>query len=161
MPPISIQWTLMAKNPTRLRTAGAGVNRRIHHGVVQVLSLNRRVIAQEHVTVLQALAAIDGEAIAHRHADRIGNEDRHAAGALGDQLTIRAYQPNGEIFILVYVRAEGRARDVRVDLIGDRNDAVTDDFEGDGVNRWRGCCELCLCFHQRITHKSLRMKAES
>src|SRR5688572_24122651 len=136
-------------------TAGAGVNRRIHHGVVQMLSLNRRMIAQEHVTVLQALATIDGKAIAHRHADRIGNEDRHAAGALGDQLTIRAYQPNGEIFILVYVRAEGRARDVRVNLIGDRNDAMTDDFEGDGIGGRPRHCELWACFHESTANENI------
>ena len=96
--------------------------------------------------MLQALTAIDGKTIAHRHADRVGNEDRHTAGALGDELTIRTYQPNGEIFVLVYVRTKGRARDVRVDLIGDRNDAVTDDFEGDGIDGWLRCCELYLCF---------------
>jgi hypothetical protein len=76
---------------------------------------------------VQALTNLQRKAIAHRHADRVGNEDRHTAGALGDEITIRTYQPNGEIFILVYVRAEGRTGDVRVDLIGDRDDAVTDD----------------------------------
>ena len=134
MPPMSIQWTLMAKKPISVSRIGAGVDRRVHNGVVQMLALNRRVIAQDHVAAMQSLAAIDGKAVAHGHADRVGDEHRHAAGALRDQLAIRADESDSEVFILVDVGTESRARDVGVDLIGDRNDAVADHFEGDGVD---------------------------
>ncbi len=99
-----------------------------------MLALNRRMIAQDYVAPAQSLAAIHGKTIADGHADRVGNEHRHAAGTLSDELTVRADQPDGEVFILVDVRTEGRARDVGVDLIGDRDDAVADHFEGDGVD---------------------------
>ncbi len=48
------------------------------------------MIAQNDITMVQSLATIDGEAVAYRHTDGIGNEHWHAAGALGDQLTVRA-----------------------------------------------------------------------
>src|SRR5688500_3650681 len=113
---------------------GSGVDRRVHDRVVQMLALNRRVIAQNHVAALQAPATVDGKAVAHGHADRVGDEDGHAAGALRDQLAIGAYESDGEIFVLVDVGTESRARDVRIDLIGDRNNAVADHFEGDGID---------------------------
>jgi hypothetical protein len=121
-----------------------------------VLALNRCVIAQEHVTLLQAFATIHCKAIAHRHANRVGNEDRHAAGALRDELTVRAHQPHGKIFILIYVRAEDCARDVSVDLIGDRDDAVADDLEGDRVDGRVRCGDLWICFHERTGNESIK-----
>ena len=74
-----------------------------------MLALNCRVIAQDHVAVVQTLAPVDGQSIADRHAHRIGDEHRHAAGALGDQLTVCADQPDGKIFVFVNIGTEGRA----------------------------------------------------
>ena len=87
---MSIQCTLIAKKPISVPRSAPGVDRRVHHGVVQMLALNRRVIAQNDVAMVQSLASVDGEAVAHRHADRVGDENRHAASALRDQLAIRA-----------------------------------------------------------------------
>ena len=99
-----------------------------------MLALNRRVIAYDHVTVVQTVASVDGQPIAHGHADRVGDEHRHAAGALRDQLAIRADESDGKVFVFVDVRAERRARNIRVNLISDRNDAMTDHFECDRID---------------------------
>ena len=53
MPPISIQCTLMAKKPISVGALGAGIDRRVHHGVVEVLALHGGVIAEHHVAVVQ------------------------------------------------------------------------------------------------------------
>ena len=47
-----------------------------------MLPLNRRVIADDYVAFVEIFPAVGLQTVAHRHADRIGNEDRHAAGAL-------------------------------------------------------------------------------
>src|SRR5688572_1811505 len=130
---------------------GSGVDRRVHDRVIQMLALNRRVIAQNHVAALQALATVDGKAVAHGHADRVGDEDGHAAGALRDQLAIGAYESDGEIFVLVDVGTESCARDIRIDLIGDRNDAVADHFEGDGIDGLSASVLVGLFIHAGIT----------
>ena len=39
-PPMSIQCTLMAKKPMRSALAGPGVDRRVHHRVVEMLALD-------------------------------------------------------------------------------------------------------------------------
>ncbi len=41
---------------------------------------------------------------------------------------------DGKVFVFVDVRAERRARNIGVDLIGDRDDAVADHFEGDRID---------------------------
>ena len=68
---------------------GPGVDRRVHHGVVQMLALDSSVIAQNDVAMVQSLASVDGEAVAYRHTDGIGDKNWHAAGALRDQLAVR------------------------------------------------------------------------
>ena len=66
-----------------------GEDRRVHHRIVEMLALHGGVIAEHDVAVVQTRAAVDLQAVAHRHADRIGNEGRHAAGALREQLRRR------------------------------------------------------------------------
>ena len=82
---------------------------------------------------MKPLAAIDLEPVAHRRADRIGDERRHAAGGLRDRWPSVVDEADGKILIFVDIGAEGGARDIRVDLIGDRDDAVADHFERDRV----------------------------
>ena len=112
-----------------------GIDRSVHHGIVQMLTLNRGVIAQHDVAVVQPFAAIDSEPVAHGHADGVGDEDRHAAGALRDQFAVGAHQPDGKVFVFINVGTESGARDIRIDLISDRHEAVADDFECDGIDR--------------------------
>src|SRR5215475_10416846 len=116
-------------------TLWSGIDRSVHHRIVQMLSLNRGMVAYHHVAVVEAGNPIGCQTIAHRHADGVGDEDRHTAGALSDQLAVGAHQADGKVFVLVDVGAESRARDIGIDLIGDRYEAVTDDFERDGIDR--------------------------
>ena len=53
MPPISIQCTLMAKKPISVCALRTGIDRRIHHRVVEVLALHRGVIAEHHIAMMQ------------------------------------------------------------------------------------------------------------
>ena len=81
----------------------AGKDRRVHHRVVEVLALHGGVIAEHDVAVMQPLAAVDRKPVAHRHADRVGDERRHAAGALRDQLPVGVGQADREVVVLVDV----------------------------------------------------------
>jgi hypothetical protein len=63
----------------------SGIDRRVHDGIIKVLALNRRVIAHHDIAVMQTLTAVYRKPIAHRHADRVGDKHRHAAGTLSDQ----------------------------------------------------------------------------
>ena len=134
MPPISIQCTLMAKKPISVRAIRPGIDRRVHHRVVEVLALHRGVIAEHDVAVMQPLLAVDLQSVAHRHADGVGDERRHAAGALRDQLAVGADEADGEVVVLVDVGRERRALDVGVDLVGDRDEPVPDHFERDRID---------------------------
>src|SRR5262245_2111411 len=111
-----------------------GIDWSVHHRIVQMLSLNRGMVAYHHVAVVEAGGAIGCQTVAHRHADGVGNENRHTAGALRDQLAVGAHQADGEVFVLIDVGAESGARNVGIDLIGDRYEAVADDFERDGID---------------------------
>jgi len=55
-----------------------------------MLTLNRGMIAHYHVAVVKAGGAVGCQPVAHRHADGVGDEDRHAAGALRDQVAVGA-----------------------------------------------------------------------
>ena len=66
----------------QLIAIGTGKDRRVHDRVVEMLPLNRRVIADDYVAFVEIFLAVGLQTVAHRYADRIGNEDRHAAGAL-------------------------------------------------------------------------------
>ena len=94
-------------------------NGRVHDRVVEMLSLHRRVIAQQDVAVMQAVEAEYGDAITHCHAHRIGDEGRHAASVLREQLPAGAGDADGKIIIFVDIGTEGGALDVGVNLVGD------------------------------------------
>ena len=115
-----------------------------------MLALNRGMIAQHDVAVVQPFAAIDSEPVAHGHADRVGNEDRHAAGALRDQFAVGAHQPDGEVLVFIDVRTESGARDIRIDLVSDRHEAVADDFERDGIDGVIVCAFGRFFFHSGL-----------
>jgi hypothetical protein len=48
-----------------------------------MLPLDRGVIAEDNISLVKLVSAIDLQAVEYCHADGIGYEDRHAAGALG------------------------------------------------------------------------------
>src|SRR6185437_5378732 len=56
-----------------------------------------------------------------------------AAGRLRDEMALGVHESDGEVLIFVDIGAKGRARDIRIDLIGDRDDAVADHFERDRI----------------------------
>ena len=113
---------------------GPDMDGRVHDGVVEVLALHRRVVAEHHVAGVKPLAPVDLQSVAHRHADRVGDERRHAAGALRDQLSVGVGEPDREVVVLVDIGAERGALDVGVDLVGDRHQAMPDHFERDRVD---------------------------
>ena len=113
-----------------------------------MLALHGGVVAEHDVAVMQALAAVDRKPVAHRHADRVGDEGRHAAGALRDQLAVGVGQPDGEVVVLVDVGGKRRALDVGVDLIGDRDEAVADHFQRDGIDGEGGMLMCDGILHQ-------------
>src|SRR5439155_14897493 len=103
--------------------------------------------AQHHVAVKKTRAPVDREPIAYRHADGVGDERRHAAGALRDQLTIGAGEAHREIVVLVDVRAECRALDIGVDLIGNADEAMPDHFQSDRIDSDRGSLRAGYILH--------------
>jgi len=113
----------------------ARVNGRVHHSIIEMLTLYRGVIAYHDIAPVQTRAAVNREPIAHRHADGIGDEDRHPPSALRNEFTLRTHEPHRKIFVLVNIGAEGGARNVGIDLIRDRDQTVANHLESDRVER--------------------------
>src|SRR5262245_54801407 len=72
------------KEANQNETLWSSVDRSVHHCIVQMLSLNRGMVAHHHVAVVEAGGAIDCQTVADRHADGVGDEDWHTARALRD-----------------------------------------------------------------------------
>ena len=73
MPPMSIQWNIDGKEADQRHGAlRPGIDRSVHHGIVQMLALNRGVIAQYDVAAVQTARNHKQRAVAHRHADGVG-----------------------------------------------------------------------------------------
>ena len=119
----------------QLVALGTGEDRRVHHRVIQVLALDGGVIAEHNITFVEIVPAVDFQAVPHCHADGIGHEDRHAAGALGQQLSLGADKAHRVILVFINVRAERRARHIGVDLIADGNNPVPDHFQSYRIDR--------------------------
>ena len=85
-----------------------------------MLALHRRVVADDDVALVQIFPAVDFQTVFHRHAHRVGDEHRHAAGGLRKQFARGADESDGIVLVLVDIRAERRARHVGVDLVADR-----------------------------------------
>src|SRR5262245_31525290 len=100
-----------------------------------MLALDGSMIAEANITLVEIVAAVDFYSVLYRHADGIGNKDRHAAGALGQQLSLNTNKANGVVLVFVDVRAECRARHIGVDLIADRDNAMADHFKGYRIYR--------------------------
>ena len=49
-------------------------------------------------------------------------------------LPVSVGEPDGEVVVLVDVGGKRRALDVGVDLVGDRDEAVADHFQRDGID---------------------------
>src|SRR5215813_14685424 len=100
-----------------------------------MLALNGSMIAENNVALVKIVAAVDFQSVLYRHADGIGDKDRHAAGALGQQLSLNANKANRVVLVFVDVRAECRARHIGVDLIADGDNAMPDHFKGYRIHR--------------------------
>ena len=121
----------------QLIAVGTGEDRRVHDRVIKMLALDRRVIAEHNITFVEIFSAIDFQSVPHRHAHGIGDEDRHAAGALRQQFAVGADEAHGVVLVFVDVRAERRARHIGIDLIADGNDAMPDHFQSYRIDRDR------------------------
>src|SRR5215510_8731569 len=105
-----------------------------------MLALNGSMIAENNVALVKIVAAVDFQSVLYRHADGIGNKDRHTACALGQQLSLNANKADRVVLVFVDVRAECRARHVGVYLIAYRNDSMTNHLQGYGIDRDRFRC---------------------
>ena len=61
---------------------GAYAHRGVHHDVVEVLAQGAGVVGEHDIPASQTVGAIDGQAIAHGRAQRVGHENRQAAAGL-------------------------------------------------------------------------------
>src|SRR5215467_10920777 len=115
-----------------------------------MLALNGSMIAENNVALVKIVAAVDFQSVLYRHADGIGNKDRHAAVALGQQLSLNANKADGVVLVFVDVRAECRTRHVGVDLIADGDNPVADYFQSYRINRDRfRVLASCKLIHSR------------
>src|SRR5215510_5367044 len=105
-----------------------------------MLALDRSMIAEDNIALVEIVTAVDFQPVLYRHADGIGNKDRHAAGALGQQLSLDANKPNRVVLVLVDIWAECRAGHIGVDLIADGDNAMPDHLEGYGIDGDRFRC---------------------
>ncbi len=84
--------------------------------------------------MMQPVESVDRKPVANRHADRIGDKRRHPAGTLGDEMSRGADEADGKVIIFVDVRTECRPFDVGVDLIGDGDEPMPNNFHRNGVD---------------------------
>ena len=103
-----------------------------------MLALHSGVVAHDDVAEMQTLEPVYLQSVAHRGADRVGNEWRHAAGALRHEATGDVRHANGEVIIFVNIWAEGRSLDIRVNLVGRRDQPETDHFQRDRIDGFVG-----------------------
>src|SRR5215813_8054934 len=105
-----------------------------------MLALNGSMIAENNVALVKIVAAVDFQSVLYRHADGIGNKDRHTACALGQQLSLNANKADRVVLVFVDVRAECRTRHVGVDLIADGDNTMPDHLQGYGIDGDRFRC---------------------
>ena len=84
-----------------------------------MLTLHRRMVAEDHVAFEDALPAEHRKAVTHAGADGVGDEDGHSAVALGDETAFVVGHADGVVLVFVDVGTEGGARHVGVDLVVD------------------------------------------
>src|SRR5215467_425629 len=105
-----------------------------------MLALDGSMIAEDNIALVEIVAAVNFQPVLYRHADGIGNKDRHAASALGQQLSLNANKADRVVLVFVDVRAECRTRHVGVDLIADGDNTMPDHLQGYGIDGDRLRC---------------------
>ena len=110
---------------------------RVHGDVVEVLADRSGVIGYDDVTLVKLVRAVELQPVLNRRAHHIGNEHRHARGALADQVAVRIHDTHCVVLVFVDVRAERGSCDVYVDFVGDGHKPPPNHFNGDGVERLR------------------------
>jgi hypothetical protein len=106
-------------------------HRRVHHHIVKVLPDGPAIVGDDDIALVELLLAVDRESVADGRAEHIGNEERHAAGALRQQPAVRIDDANRIVLVLIDDRAVSRAGNVGVDLIRDRNQPPPDHLDSD------------------------------
>ena len=64
------------------------VDRRVHGDVVEMLADRAGVVGDDDVALVQVLRAVEREPVLDRGAHHVGDEHRHARGALADQVAV-------------------------------------------------------------------------
>src|SRR6516165_1605175 len=111
--------------------AGVKVGR-VDDDVVEVLPRDRLVIGDDDVAGREALPAVAPHAVGDDDAE-IGDEMRHPADVLADQLAGGIDQRGAEVAHLVDHHVVGGALQIDRHLVGDRGQRIADDFERDGI----------------------------
>ena len=110
------------------------VDRSVHRHIVQVLADGAGVVGHHHVAVVELFGAVEGEAVLHGGPHHVGDEHRHARGALTDEVAVPIDNADRIVLVFVDVGAEGRAGDVDVDLVGDGDKPPPDHLDGDRID---------------------------
>ncbi len=107
---------------------------RVDDDIVEVLAGDRLMIGDDDVARGKALPAVALHGVGDDDAE-VGDEMRHAADVLADQLAGGVDQRGAEVAHLVDHHVVGGALQIDRHLIGDRGERIADDFERDGIER--------------------------
>ena len=108
---------------------------------------------------MDLIEAVQRQAIEHRQTQDIGQKDRNAPARLGDQAALGIDHAYRIVLVLVDKGAVGGARQVGLDLIGNRLQQLADDFQGDRIDRrWSviGGLGHILSFHEMLKRPGCR-----
>ena len=104
--------------------------------VVEVLAGDRLVVGDDDVARLEAVGAVAPHAVGDENAE-VGDEVRHAADVLRNELALGVEQRGAIVAHLVDHHVVGGALQVGRHLVGDGGQGVADHFERDGVELHR------------------------
>jgi len=107
---------------------------RVDDDVVEVLAGDRLMVGDDDVARGEAVPAVALHGVGDDDAE-VGDEMRHAADVLADQLAGGVDQRGAEVAHLVDHHVVGGALQIDRHLIGDRGERIADDFERDGIER--------------------------
>ena len=122
------------------------------HDVVEVLAECGRRIGQHGIAVAQRRRTMDLQRLPHPGAQCIGDEDRQAAARLRHQRALWVNEADCVVFVFLDQRAEGRALDISLDLVGDGENFVPQHLQRDRVVMacvWQGIGHAMLLLNRR------------
>ena len=98
---------------------------------------------------------VELQPVLHGGAHHVGDEHRHARGALADQVAVRVDDADRIVLVLVDVWAERRARDVDVDFVGDGDKTPPDHLDGDRIDRCGAAAQPMPAWRQWLQSMSI------